>query len=242
MLGMSGWESVPAPQAGAGTGQGCGPGAEAGRWRTAVGRHAARRVCASPRRISAPPVAFLRHHAPGCFRHRRAPARVFPPKPAHRRAPSFVNLKPPACSACQGGKPCPRQKGRRGREPRTGRNGVQALVEWFERRRGHRERGVAQKGEGVTSGAGRNAAPSSSGSTTCFCARKPCLSAFCAERALPSGVFGPHDFAPLRRLASARALLMGTAHGAAPALDMAGFLWLENGGDVPGRVPQAVPV
>jgi hypothetical protein len=46
-----------------------------------------------------------------------------------------------------------------------------------------------------------------------------------AARAFPSGVLGPRDFAPLRRLAAARALLVGTAaRGAAPALDMAGFL------------------
>jgi len=32
-----------------------------------------------------------------------------------------------------------------------------------------------------------------------------------AERALPSGVFGPRDLAPLRRLATARALLFGSA-------------------------------
>jgi hypothetical protein len=51
------------------------------------------------------------------------------------------------------------------------------------------------------------------------------LIAFCAERALPSGVFGPRELAPLRRLASARALLTETAaRGAAPTLDMAGFL------------------
>jgi hypothetical protein len=47
------------------------------------------------------------------------------------------------------------------------------------------------------------------------------LSAFCAERALPSAVLGPRDLAPLARLAAARALLT-TARGAAPALDMAG--------------------
>ena len=29
-----------------------------------------------------------------------------------------------------------------------------------------------------------------------FCARMPCFSAFCAERALPSAVLGPRDFAP----------------------------------------------
>jgi hypothetical protein len=39
-----------------------------------------------------------------------------------------------------------------------------------------------------------------------LCARRPCLRAFCAERALPSGVLGPFDLAPFRRLASARAL------------------------------------
>jgi hypothetical protein len=49
------------------------------------------------------------------------------------------------------------------------------------------------------------------------------LSAFCAARALPSAELGPRDRAPFRRLASARALLTETAaHGAAPALDMAG--------------------
>jgi hypothetical protein len=32
----------------------------------------------------------------------------------------------------------------------------------------------------------------------------PCFSAFCAARALPSTVFGPRDFAPFFRLASAR--------------------------------------
>jgi hypothetical protein len=58
------------------------------------------------------------------------------------------------------------------------------------------------------------------------------LSAFCAERALPAGVFGPRDLAPLRRLASARALLTGTAaDGAAPIRDMAVILWLELGAD-----------
>jgi hypothetical protein len=51
------------------------------------------------------------------------------------------------------------------------------------------------------------------------------LSAFCAERALPSGVFGPRDFAPFRRLVSARVLVAGTAaRAAAPRLDMAGIL------------------
>jgi hypothetical protein len=62
------------------------------------------------------------------------------------------------------------------------------------------------------------------------------LSAFCAERALPSGAFGPRDFAPFLRLAVVRALLTGAAarldvpgvdapgRGAAPDLDMARFL------------------
>jgi hypothetical protein len=46
-----------------------------------------------------------------------------------------------------------------------------------------------------------------------------------ADLTLPSSVFGPRDFPPLRRLASARALLIGTAaRGAAPSSDMAGFL------------------
>jgi hypothetical protein len=51
----------------------------------------------------------------------------------------------------------------------------------------------------------------SSGSTASLCARMPCFSAFCADRALPSSVFGPRDFAPFLRLASARASLTGTA-------------------------------
>jgi hypothetical protein len=67
----------------------------------------------------------------------------------------------------------------------------------------------------------------------------PCLSAFCADLALPSSVFGPLDLAPLRRLASARTLDTGAAaRDAAPALDMAGFLagwWgLEGRGGGPG--------
>ena len=58
----------------------------------------------------------------------------------------------------------------------------------------------------------------------------PCFNAFCAARALPSVVFGPLDFAPLRRLASARAWLTGTAaRGAASALDMGRIPWLEVG-------------
>ena len=40
-----------------------------------------------------------------------------------------------------------------------------------------------------------NSPASSSGSTTYFSARRPCVSAFCEERALPSGVFGPRDLA-----------------------------------------------
>jgi len=60
------------------------------------------------------------------------------------------------------------------------------------------------------------------------------VSTFRAERALPSEVFGPRDVAPLRRLASARALLIGTAaRGAAPMRDMAGSLgwrWRRAGG------------
>jgi hypothetical protein len=78
-----------------------------------------------------------------------------------------------------------------------------------------------------------NSAASSSGSMTYFRARMPGLSAFCAERAFPSAVFGPRDFAPFLRLASARALLTGTAaQRAAPALDMTvilGWRGLETG-------------
>ena len=45
---------------------------------------------------------------------------------------------------------------------------------------------------------------------------------------MPSGVVGPRDIAPFRPPASARALLTVTAApGAAPMLDMAGFLELE---------------
>ena len=56
------------------------------------------------------------------------------------------------------------------------------------------------------------------------------MSAFCAERALPSGVFGPRDFAPFPRLPSTRALLMETAaRGAAPALTWRDS-WLAGGG------------
>jgi hypothetical protein len=35
---------------------------------------------------------------------------------------------------------------------------------------------------------------------------RPCLRAFCELRALPAALFGPRDFAPLIRLARARAL------------------------------------
>ena len=52
----------------------------------------------------------------------------------------------------------------------------------------------------------------------------PCLSAFCAERALPSGVFGPRDFAPFVRLASARALLSGDGRARRGAYD---WTWRE---------------
>jgi hypothetical protein len=79
---------------------------------------------------------------------------------------------------------------------------------------------------------------------------------------LPSGLFGPRDFAPFLRLASARSLLFGAAarvgalgagtaargdcpvglgSGAPtplrpgnPIRDMAGFLWLEVGGRLAG--------
>jgi hypothetical protein len=47
-----------------------------------------------------------------------------------------------------------------------------------------------------------------------------------APRALPSGVFGPRDFAPFLRLASARAFRIGTAAAdAAPIREMAESLW-----------------
>ena len=56
------------------------------------------------------------------------------------------------------------------------------------------------------------------------------LRAFCADLALPSGVLGPRDVAPLRRLASARALVTVTAaRDTAPALDMAVILGLKTG-------------
>jgi len=47
------------------------------------------------------------------------------------------------------------------------------------------------------------------------------LRAFWEDRALPSGVLGPRDLAPLRRLASARAL-------GRPKLDMSKFLRLQG--------------
>jgi hypothetical protein len=59
------------------------------------------------------------------------------------------------------------------------------------------------------------------GSITYFCSRMRILRG--ARLALPSGIFGPRDLAPLRRLASARALLTRRSR-AAPALDMAGLL------------------
>jgi hypothetical protein len=75
-----------------------------------------------------------------------------------------------------------------------------------------------------------NSAASSSGSTTCFCARMPCFNGFRADPALPSSVLGPRDLAPFLRLASARAWLTGTAaRSAAVALDMTGFLERETG-------------
>jgi hypothetical protein len=78
--------------------------------------------------------------------------------------------------------------------------------------------------------AARPRAPCSSGSTRYFCGRKPCLSAFCAARALPSSVFGPRDLAPFLRLASARVVLTDTvALGAAPIRDMAVDLGLRFG-------------
>jgi hypothetical protein len=53
-----------------------------------------------------------------------------------------------------------------------------------------------------------------------------CSSAFCDERPLPLEDLHPHDLAPLRRLASARALLTEIAgRCAAPTLDIAEFLW-----------------
>jgi hypothetical protein len=55
-------------------------------------------------------------------------------------------------------------------------------------------------------------------------ARRPCLSAFRDERALPSGLFGPRDFAPFLRLASARALLMIAARARAWLSDSAALV------------------
>ena len=59
------------------------------------------------------------------------------------------------------------------------------------------------------------------------------------RRGLAFSVVGPRDFAPLRRLAAARAWLAGTAaHETAPGLDMAVILvWREIG----GRVATAAP-
>jgi hypothetical protein len=62
-----------------------------------------------------------------------------------------------------------------------------------------------------------------------FCPRMRIL----RERTTSSGIFGPRDLALLRQLASARALLIGTAaRDAASALHIAGFLagWWGLGG------------
>jgi hypothetical protein len=68
------------------------------------------------------------------------------------------------------------------------------------------------------------------------------LSAFRAERALPSAVFGPRDFAPFFRLAAARAWLIGTAaRGAAPVLDMAVILWWRGKDGAGWRVMAEAP-
>src|SRR5690606_27840325 len=54
-----------------------------------------------------------------------------------------------------------------------------------------------------------NAPGSSCGSTQWRIARRPCLIALCAERALPAAVLGPRDLAPFARLAAARAAEVG---------------------------------
>jgi hypothetical protein len=50
-----------------------------------------------------------------------------------------------------------------------------------------------------------NSSGFSSSSRALLLVRRPCRSAFLATRALPAALTGPRDFAPLRRLASARA-------------------------------------
>jgi hypothetical protein len=63
----------------------------------------------------------------------------------------------------------------------------------------------------------------------------PCLSAFCADLALPSGVFGPRDLAPFLRLAAARAWDTGTAARRGANTGQGGDPWLEAGGGRRGR-------
>jgi hypothetical protein len=118
---------------------------------------------------------------------------------------------------------------------------------------GGRGRGPATVGcsDGVSSGsfgevggggdAARCRASGSFGSTMYFSARMPCLSACCAERALPSGVFGPSEFAPFLRLSSAGALLTEratcgacTGHGGLAS-------WLERAGEGRGGGPGCGP-
>jgi hypothetical protein len=79
----------------------------------------------------------------------------------------------------------------------------------WRRRSGARAPPAARPGaSSAVSAASRasKAARSSSPSTAKRRAHRPCFRAFCGERALPSAVLGPRDFAPFLRLASARAL------------------------------------
>jgi hypothetical protein len=118
------------------------------------------------------------------------------------RHQSLVNLNPLVSLTCQGGNPPPR------------------------RERGPRMRAVGRRGPGV-SGGGVVFAGGGDGRTVPWCADRRMdgesggrgtFGTLHAERDLPSRFFGPRGFARLRRLASARALLIGTAaRGDCPA-------------------------
>ena len=88
----------------------------------------------------------------------------------------------------------------------------------------------------------RNPAPSSSASTTYLLRPQAVLERVLRRARLALGGLGPRDMAPLRRLASARAALVGTAaQSAAPTLDMAGFLgrgWVNGRGRTEEREPE----
>src|SRR6188768_2704396 len=56
-------------------------------------------------------------------------------------------------------------------------------------------------------------------------AKRPWRRAFCEERALPSGVTGPRDLAPLARSISARARLGGVVSDMVPRAESSTGVW-----------------